>query len=316
MSARSLPLGVDIGSSRIRVAQAIHGKNRPLLRAVAVRELNSESIANGVIADVDYVAAVIEDAVSELSTRERRCVGAISAPHAFLKPLKLPPMSASEREKAAHFEARRYIDGHFGDAVVRIRPIDRQDNLWALGIARKTALQSRVNAIKRAGLHIEAIDDEGLALRRAFPASDVVIDVGQYQTKVHAAKLSQTLHTYCGGDDISAAIARDLGIDAQSAEKRKRILGTAGAGERARLELAKAIASLMTQLSAISFERSVAWVGNGARLGGLAHDLQSATGRRYESIVSHLFHEGPYPRDVLAAAAPDWTLAVALAMRL
>ncbi|HEV2261717.1 MAG TPA: pilus assembly protein PilM [Candidatus Rubrimentiphilum sp.] len=315
MSAHSLPLGIDIGSSRIRVAHAVKEKGGPALRAIAVREFSSGAIENGTVVDIDYTAALIEDAVSELRTRERRCVGAIGAPHAFLKPLKLPPMTSYEREKAARFEARRYVDEHFGDAVVRVRPLDPKNRLWTLGIARKNVLQSRAAAIKRAGLRIDAIDDEGHALRRAFPSFNLIVDVGLRQTRVHAAATSQTFHTYAGGSDITAAISSDLRIDEASAEKRKRILGTAGAGEPARLELVREIAALIALFGTISPGQKGVVVGNGARLSGLSQDLKSATGIQCDMIVSPLFGRTSYPRDVIAAAAPDWTLAVSLAMR-
>ncbi|HTA38341.1 MAG TPA: hypothetical protein VK760_04670, partial [Candidatus Acidoferrales bacterium] len=59
--------------------------------------------------------------------------------------------------------------------------------------------------------------------------------------------------------------------------------------------------------------RRVAMTGNGARLCGFAAELESATQAIVEVPVSELLQGGPYPDDVVRAAAPDWALAAALA---
>jgi hypothetical protein len=54
--------------------------------------------------------------------------------------------------------------------------------------------------------------------------------------------------------------------------------------------------------------------GNGARLSGLAAELEAACGALVEMPVSDLLRDGAYPDDVVRAAAPDWALAAALAI--
>ena len=53
--------------------------------------------------------------------------------------------------------------------------------------------------------------------------------------------------------------------------------------------------------------------GNGARLSGLAAEVENLTQALVEVPVSELVRGGSYPEDVVRAAAPDWALAAALA---
>lgn len=310
-----LPLGVDIGTTRIRVLEALATPEGPRVRAVAVREIISDVSSSGAISDTDYVAALLDEAVREIGTRERRCICALGEPDALIRDITFPNMTAVERERAAQFEAQRHVDYPIGEAFVRIHPIRRQAQRWALGIARSFSVTTRVATIKKAGLKVAAVDHEACALARALPGFDAVADIGHQRTSLHVITESAplTFHTFNGGADVTRAIERELSLDPNTAEKRKRILGTAGAGERARASLATDISALITSARRRATIRRVALVGNGARLPGLAADLETSTGALFELPVTDALRAGAYPEDVVRSSAPDWTLAAGLA---
>jgi type IV pilus assembly protein PilM len=316
MNRRTLPLGVDIGSTRIRVMEARENAQGAHIRAVASREVPVGSSTPGVVADPEYVGALIEDAIVELGTAERRCVCAIGEPEALLRPLKFPRMTAIERERAARFEAQRFIEFPVEEAVVRVHPVDLSSGVWALGIARSSAVISRTAAIRAAGLRPVAIDHESYAFARALPGFDAVVDVAYQRTNLHVltGQTPITLHVFNGGADVTRGIERELSLDTATAEKRKRILGTAGAGERARASLTADIASLIQRARGTHAIARVALVGNAARLPGLGVDIEAATGAMCELPVSGILRSGEYPEDVIRSSSPDWTLAAGLAL--
>jgi type IV pilus assembly protein PilM len=309
-----LPLGVDIGATRIRVLEACVTADGPRVRAVAVRQISSDVSSSGAISDTDYVAALLEEAVREIGTRERRCICALGEPDALLRNVAFPKMTMLERERSARFEAQRYVQYPIDEAVVRIHPIAGTAQ-WTLGVARSSAVATRLATIKKAGLRPAAVDHEACALVRALPAFDAIADIGHQRTSLHvitdAAPI--TLQTFNGGADVTRAIERELSIDQRTAEKRKRILGTVGAGERARAALATDIAALVTSARKSTPISRVALVGNGARLPGLAADLEASTGALFELPVTDALRAGAYPEDVIRSSAPDWTLAAGLA---
>jgi type IV pilus assembly protein PilM len=316
MRKRWLPLGVDIGATRLRIAQAYTQGGTARLHAVAVRDISEGVASSGVVADTTHVAALLEDALDELGTRARRCIIAIGAPDALLKSVRFPKMSALERERSARFEAQRYAAFPVEETAVRVHPAQRNSDVWMLGIARNAAILTRCAALRAARLKPLAIDHEACALIRTFPQYDAILDIGHRRCTLHVSREDApvTLQVLSGGSDLTRAIQRDLCLDELTAEKRKRILGTAGAGERARAALVTDIATLVEQGRRLVPIERVALCGNGARLPGLSRDLESATKARVETPVGSALHNADYPEDVIRSSAPDWTLAAALAL--
>ncbi|MDP9017367.1 MAG: pilus assembly protein PilM [Candidatus Eremiobacteraeota bacterium] len=313
---RSLPLGVDIGATRLRLVHTVVTEDGPKLRAVATRDLAQDVATSGIIIDQEYVAAAIEEAYEELQTAERRCVLSVGEPDAVLRSVEFPKMTEMERGRAAVFEAQRYIDYSIEEALVRMHPVEERTEVYAIGVIRAKVLHSRIATIKAAGLRPLAADHEGLALGRALPGYDAILDIGHERTSIHiyAGSAPLTLQHVAGGAEITRGIERDLAVDARSAEKRKRILGTAGAGESARSAFLADITSLLeTASSRTGVLARVALFGNGCRLNNFAVDLERATGLLVETPASKLLRGDAYPTDVVRAGAADWNLAAGLA---
>jgi len=313
---RRLPLGIDIGTTRVRVALAEKDDaGAAKLCAVVSRDLPDDFASLRAQAP-ELLAALMDDIVSELGTKERRCVLAIGAPEAAVRVIRFPRMSWAERLRAASFEAQRFVSWDSSIAsIVRVHPIDRAERLYAIGAVRQDAVAPRVAAMKLAGLRVVGIDYDAFALRRALNQADAIVDIGYARTLMHTFSAGGPLawHVTAGGNDVTIGISQELSIDSSSAEKRKRILGSAGAGLSARRDLVAQIAGMIERARArVPIER-IALTGNGARLPRLAAELEEASGAIVEIPVSELLRTEAYPDDVVRAAAPDWTLAAGLA---
>jgi Tfp pilus assembly PilM family ATPase len=309
-----LPIGVDVGTSRIRVACVARGSKGDIrVTAVAARDLSSAPIPD----ERNFTAAILEELREELGTRQRACVVSLGARDATVRIVRFPKMSWGERRRAARFEADRLAtwDTAQTPSLVRIHAVDHAENLHAVGVARRAALDARVALVRQAGFRPIGIDHDAWALRRAFPFVDAVVDIGSRSSSIHTFGTTGPVSIWidAGGASVTRAIQTELSIDAAVAEKRKRILGTAGAGDGTRRELAAQIAVPLVRVRESTPIRRIALVGNGARLPGLAEELESLTGAIVDAPVSDLLRDGAYPEDVVRAAAPDWTLAVALA---
>jgi len=306
MSRRAtLPLGVDVGAARTRVAQAeLDARGRPVLVAVASR-------ATG-----DDAAAALAGARAELRTRERRCVLAIAPPDAAVRSVVLPAMGTRERTRAARFEALRFVDMPPADAAVRV--VRERGDGCIVGVARRTVLDRLVAVARRAGLRPLAVDDAALALLRAYPDAGAIVDVGTRATLLVVPREPVPLARVVGdgGDALSSALAASLGIDAAAAEARKRSIGMGGAAEHASAAMIDAIASaLVAHRAATATDvRSVVLTGNGARLAGFAAALERAIAIPVAAGVLDGAAATAYPPDVVRAASPDWALAVGLAL--
>jgi len=303
----TLPLGIDVGASRIRIAHAeVDDAGRPSLVAVAVRDAGGD------------LGPTIASAVAELGTRERRCVFGISEPDAILRLATLPKMTRGERERAARFEASRFVDYPITQAIVRIAPINATTGECVIGATRKSVIANITSAAKRAGLRLIGVDNAGFALRRAFPQSDAILDVGYDASVLHLFGRELPIAQYysTGGRTFTGAVAESLGIDHDAAERRKVTHGLSGAGEYVRDALVENIASALIDFRSNGSTDigSIALVGNGARLSSLPDAIERAT-----AIPTHLASFAPdvshtLPPDVLRAAAADWGTAYGLTL--
>ncbi len=307
---RTLPLGVDLGSSRVRVALSeAASADHVRLRAVSARD-----IPDDVRQDRPLLAALIEDVVAELGVRKRACVTALGSADATLRVIHFPKMSWHERLRAARYEAQRFAASGERPALVRVHRAVHRDNTFAIGVTRQSVVSDRVALLKQARLRVAAVDHDTLALRRAIPFADAVLDIGAHRSTLHhytaAAPFSQSIAI--GGADVTRSIARELSIDAASAERRKRILGSAGAGSAVRDELTSEFAAVIERARARASIARIVLVGNGARLPALASEIERATGAITELLVPPILQTDAYPEDVIRSAAPDWILAAAL----
>ena len=154
---QTLPLGIDIGRSRVRVALSARlAGSKPALVAVASRDHAGDPVA------------ALREACTELHTAERRCVLALAAPDALLRTVEFPPMSRWERARAARFEAARFIDYPLADAAISLVAVPGTER-WTIGIARRSALAAALRAARAARLRPLAVDDAAFALPPRAP---------------------------------------------------------------------------------------------------------------------------------------------------
>jgi len=302
---RSVPLGVDLGATRVRVACGEAGRAGAVrLRAVGARDLPEEPA---------LVPALLEELLDELGTRERRCVLVLGSPHVSLRCIRFPKMTWAERVRASRYEAARIADWatEAEPAVVRTHPCA---GAHAVGVARAAALGERIATVRSAGLRVVGVDHDAFALRRHLGACDAIADVGAERTSLHCfpATGPHTFSVARGGATVTHGIAEELGIDVASAERRKRILGCSGAGIPARHAVVAQLASLIERGRTRGGIERIAITGNGARLPRFVQEIEDATGALAEMPIAAILQTSDYPEDVLRAAAPDWTLAAGL----
>jgi Tfp pilus assembly PilM family ATPase len=308
MSARTqtLPLGVDIGTKRVRVAlSARPAGSEPALIAVASREHAGDPVA------------ALREACAELHTAERRCVLALAAPDALLRSIEFPPMSRWERARAARFEAARFIDYPIAEAAISLVPIAGTAR-WAIGIARRSALADALNTARGARLRMLGVDDAAFALRRAHPDVAGVIDVGEEATRltVFGQAIPFVTCIQMGGEQLTDAIAQSLGIGLDAAEKRKRSIGFGGAGDGQRDILIAALADALADARTAGYPTAgtIVLCGNGSRIPGFAAALEHAAGYTIRAAGLAPECSATLPPDVLRAAAADWSIAFGLSL--
>jgi Tfp pilus assembly PilM family ATPase len=311
----TLPLGIDIGTTRVRIAQLDVHRDAARLQRMIAFDLPETS---GASPAAESIGRTIAQRLAELAVKERRCVCALGEEEATIRPIVLPPMPQRERSKAARYEASRLIEYPIGEALVRVQPLDPARNLIAIGIARRAALERKLAIVRAAGLRAVCLDHDGFALRRVAPRADAAIDIGLKCARFYALRSATPFGLVIPGGSIELthALERSLSIDFERAERRKRTLGLAGAAEGELTAFSAAIgqALLVARKHGVGEIQQIVLVGNGARLPGLRERLERDTGCTLEIGAEPPVAASAYPSDVGRAGAPDWSLSIGLAL--
>ena len=302
--SRELPLGIDLGASKLRMTYAVATPEGPRIEAVTSRERSEEC-------SDEWIATMLDEMRTDIGARTRSCAMALGSEESSIAAMTLPNMTYRERLAAANIEAqRRYPNSR--SRLVRLFPT-KVPGRYALATAERSAVLKRRRIAAKAGLRLSLLGIDGMVWNRFAQPSTVVVDIGTSSTRIHIADLFiPRVHCHpVGGKAVTREIARELSIDERSAEQRKRILGSAGSGE-------KLIGALVAWIgerfdpSGSSDQASVLLVGNGSRLPEIRRLLADRISPRSWLAACNEFERSRYPKDIRRAAFSDWALSIAL----
>jgi Tfp pilus assembly PilM family ATPase len=303
---RVLPLGVDIGTLRVRVAALLRQANGGL-RLLGVGA-----------ADVDGdVAEAIRLALSQVATVERRCVASIRVSDARLRCVSLPSMSGRELRQALRFEGISM----FGESVEANEIVVRSSTLRVAEEGRHQTLVAAapIEKVKRTlttlaacGLRATSVDHEACVLARA--AQTPLLDVGGERSSFivvsHGMPVIRSFEL--GGSFFTDALAREFGTSLSVAETRKRTVGLAGAATEAVHTYVRALGA---QLEGIELASATLYVcGNGSRLSDLRERIAETLGLRVLPANAGNLVECEVPAEVAHSGGYDWFSAIASAL--
>lgn len=306
-------LGVDFGATRIRMALSRKMQSGSRLIAVACRETR-DYVADDVLHNEEAVAEILRDLTHELGVRRAPVVCALPARACHVSHIPFPSMTALERRTAAEIQARQYHPECERIAVC-LKPADDGRGSYVVGSVSRAAVVSRVNVLRKAHLRPVWIEHEGQALARLYSSADAILDIGGRSSSLHLTREMsiKTTTVDIGSDEITHGIAQDLGLTTRDAERRKRILGSAGSGDRALHGVIRAIRDAIFAARASGGTiQNLAVVGSGSRMAGLREALESSAQLHIGDDLPQALLASEYPIDVLRAARCEWSLCVAL----
>ncbi len=300
-----LPLGIDLGASKLRMTYARQTAEGPRIEAVTSREREDGCTD-------EWLSTMLYEMRADLGARTRACSMALGSEEATVDAIALPNISYREQVAAANIEAqRRYAD--WRNRLVRLFPTQVRGS-FALVTTPTSAIMQRKRIAARAGLRLQMLGVDGMVWKRFQSQKLSVVDIGSTSTRIHTYDRGiPTVARYpVGGREVTLEMARELSIDERSAEQRKRILGSAGAGERL-------IGALVAWIAEHCASREpgnpgqMLLVGNGSRLPEIRRFLADLVPQRNWLAAFSEFERSRYPEDIRRAAFSDWALSIALA---
>lgn len=231
MAEKKSVITLNLGSQRVGMARfGVSGKGSLLLKDYAFSEMTGDPTADGTR------RSALTDAVKQLTTQFKAAEADVNyaVPGQFLiaKFVKLPPLAEDQVDKIVGFEAQQAVPFPLNETVWDYQLMGKTGGEVEVGIVaiRSEHLSELHGAVESSKLETTLVDAAPVALYNAYrynyPDHEecvLLIDLGARTTNLifiegHRAYVS-TFQT--GGASITQSIAREMGMDYDSAEGRK-----------------------------------------------------------------------------------------------
>jgi type IV pilus assembly protein PilM len=255
-------LGIDIGTSTIKIVEISVKKNKPYLSNYAVGKLgNLRKSGNEVFMD-DQLANYLKEVIRRGKFSKDNVYASVPSFGGLVVMIEIPEMPQAELAQTIQFEAHKYIPLPLEDLVLSWDIVGGGNKIEAgkpapsqmvgmtdgktqvlLVAVPKSNVAKYQNLIKNSGLKLKALEIESFSLARSLVGKDpgkfIIIDIGSRVCNiilVEGGEIRVSRNLDAGGFGITQEISRSMNIDEERAEKLK-ISGNNLMGKESNLSL-------------------------------------------------------------------------------
>ena len=338
-------LGLDISSTAIKLVELSRHGNGYRVESYAVRPLPANAVVEKNINEVDAVAEVLRQLITQAKTKVKSAAVAVAGSAVITKSIEMPAgLSEDALETQITLEADQYIPYPLEEVALDFEVQGESEKNEGqmevlLAACRREHVDLRVEVLTQAGLAAKVIDVEAYTMERAFGLiSDqleeqdeqvvAIIDIGATMTTLSVLVNGKTVYTreqLFGGKQLTEEIQRRYGLSTEEAGLAKKQGGLPDDYQVEVLEPFKeAVVQQVTRSLQFFFSSSqyndvdhIILAGGVATLDGLADLVEEKLGT--QTTVANPFAKMSVASRVnsvsLASDAPALMIAVGLAMR-
>jgi len=234
-------IGVDVGSTAVRVAEVAAGEIPVIVRAAQV-PLPQGVVEAGEVRQPQVVAEALRELWSKAGVKSKQVHLGVGNQRVVVRELALPWLPEKELRDTLGFQVQEFIPMSSDEAVLDFDPLGEMDQggrrmvRILLVAAHKPMVNALVEAALAAKLDPQGIDLTPFAVTRAVGTGDegldldssgdeAIVDIGAQVTSicVHDRGVTRFVRMLpSGGRDITLALASGLGVDDEMAERLKR----------------------------------------------------------------------------------------------
>lgn len=338
-------LGVDIGSSSIRVVELDKSGNTYTLQGYAIEDLPLGVVADRNIHEVEAVGKALEKALKSSRSKLTQAAIAVGGSSVVTRVVEVAKgMSDSDIEVQLQLESEQYIPYPLEEVSLdfaRIGPSLNDDSKEDILLAacRKESIETREAVLAYAGLTPGVVDIESYALERAVSLLPIVkragvsspvaiVDIGSSMLSfniVYDGKIIYNREQMFGGRQLTEEIQSHYGMAFLDAERAKKKNELPDDYEEAVLQgfmdqVAEQVSRSLQFFFATGQHNTVDGIvlaGGGARIRQLPHYMQDKL--NLTTLMADPFAEMKKSKIInnsaLAQDAPSLMIACGLAMR-
>jgi type IV pilus assembly protein PilM len=234
-------IGVDVGSTAVRVAEVAAGDIPVIVRAAQV-PLRPGVVEAGEVRQPEAVAEALRELWSKSGVKSKQVHLGVGNQRVVVREVALPWLPEKELRDTLGFQVQEFIPMPAEEAVLDFDPLGEMDQggrrmvRILLVAAHKPMVNALVEAALAAKLDPQGVDLSPFAVTRAVGTGDsgldldssgdeAIVDIGAQVTSicVHDRGVTRFVRMLpSGGRDITLAIASGLGVDDEVAERLKR----------------------------------------------------------------------------------------------
>jgi type IV pilus assembly protein PilM len=236
MARRRNAIGLDIGSSSIKLVQVKETKKGVQLLNFSMAPLPPEAIVDGALMNATAVVDTIQGMISAQKLKSKDVAISLSGNSIIIKKIGLPAMTPEELDESIKWEAEQYIPYDVNDVnldyqILQSRPEQGQMDVLLVA-AKKEMVEEYVGIVKEAGLDPVVVDVDSFTIQNAFevnyawpPGETVVlIDIGASTININVVANGITSFTRdisMGGNQFTEEIQKQLNVSYDEAEAYK-----------------------------------------------------------------------------------------------
>jgi len=228
-------VGLDIGSSAVKAVELARKGPALQLLNLGFENLQTDTIVDGQIMELNNVSNVIAHIFSEHQIRTTRVAAGVSGHSVIVKNIVLPHMSDEELQESFSWHAEEHIPFDIGDVNLDYELTSRSsESLHVLMAACKSDKINNVKqAIQLAGKQPVVIDIDAFALQNCYEVNyqprqgEIValLNVGAATMNINVLNGTRSIFARdasVGGSQYTGLLQKELGISFEQAESVKR----------------------------------------------------------------------------------------------
>ena len=243
MAEGSNLVGVDIGSSSIKICQLRESRKGVELMRLGFAQLPAQTIVDGHVMNSGAVVETLARLFHDRKIKQRDVAMSVSGQSVIIRKITVPMMTAAELAEQIQWEAEQHIPFDIKDVqidyeVLRRRPEAGQMDLLLVA-AKKDEIQDYAQLARDAKLRPQVVDIDAFTIQNVFEFSRglppdhtvALINVGASLSTLNIVARGVSTFTRDianGGNLISDEIRKRMGISFEQAEDFK--CGRAEAG--------------------------------------------------------------------------------------
>jgi type IV pilus assembly protein PilM len=311
-------VGLDIGSSAIKVVQLeTKGDSTRLLR-YGIHELVPEAIVEGEIMDRQLVIEAVQNLFERAGITERKVTAGIAGRGVIVKKITMDRLDPKEAREAIHWEAEQYVPYDINDVSLDFEILDLDVGPKQMQVllvaAKKDLVNTHADLIREAGLIPAVMDVNSFAVQNAAELNydfvrdeaTALVNIGAELSNVNIVRGGIPLYTQdlsIGGNSFIEGIQRLYQISREEAvaacdRAAQRPDGAQGESHGQTLDISPAVKSFGDEVG-VGIERSVAYLKSNGEAERIDRILLAGGGARIDGLAQVLAERQKVPVDLV-----------------